>query len=139
MAAAPQFGLFANSTHTAPSPGTQPPGTNNDAISNGSADTSNTSYMKAAAYGTVGTANLSAGTAGSAPSATTGSAGAVTASGAAWSAFQSLQGFTQYIILGSTPAATTANDWNFTLILYTGVNMTTGTLQPVITFQYAYS
>lgn len=95
--------------------------------------------MKAAAYGTVGTANLSAGTAGSAPSATTGSAGAVTASGAAWSAFQSLQGFTQYIILGSTPAATTANDWNFTLILYTGVNMTTGTLQPVITFQYAYS
>ena len=139
FAAAPQIGAFANSSHTAPSPGTQPPGTNNDAITNGSTDTSNTSYLKAAAYGTIGTSNMTAGTVGTAPTATTGAAGAITASGAAWSSWQSLQGFTQYLILGSTPAATTANAWNWVLILYTGVNMTTGTIVPVFTFQYAYS
>jgi hypothetical protein len=116
MVAAPQFTAYANSTHTAPSAGTQPPGTNNDAITNGSSvDTSSTAYLKAAAWGSVvvPASSLSSGAAGSSPSVTTGTAG--------------------------TPAATTANTWNWTCILFTGVTMTTGTITPVITFQYTYS
>jgi len=43
---------------------------------------------------------------------------------------------TQYILCTATPAATTANTWVFSLVLYTGVNMATGTLLPVLTLNF---
>jgi hypothetical protein len=142
MVAAPQFTAYANSTHTAPSAGTQPAGTNNDPITNGqSSDTSSTSYLKAAAWGSVvaPASSLTAGSAGSAPSATTGTAGAITTTASAWSTWQSLQGAIQYIVFTGTPAATTANTWNWTCILYLGANISTGTITPICTFTYVYS
>lgn len=142
MVAAPQFTAYANSTHTAPSAGTQPPGTNNDAITNGqSSDTSSTSYLKAAAWGSVvlPANSLTAGAAGSSPSATTGTAGSVTPGAGAWSTWTSLQGAIQYILFGSTPAATTANTWNWTCILFVGANLSTGTVTPVATMTYVFS
>lgn len=141
MTAAPQFSAFGDSTHTTPSAGTQPGGQSGSPIVNGnSTDTSSTSYLKGALFDTFQTANLTAGTSGSSLSATAGSAGSVSPGAAAWSAFQSLQGWTQYLLARTTPAATTANDMFFTLVLYTGPNMSTSTaMLPVLTFQYSYA
>ena len=144
MVAAPQFSMFGDTTHTAPSAGTQPPGSHNDPITNGHAtDTSSTSYMKYNAYGAFSTANLTAGSVGTSPTVTTGTAGSLTCTANNWlntaGAWQSSQGWVEYIILNSTPTATTAGDWNWTCVLFTGVNMTTGTLTPVWTLQYTFS
>lgn len=144
MVAAPNFTMYADTTHTAPSAGTQPPGTHNDAITNGqSTDTSSTSYLKYNAWGTFQTTNLTAGAVGTNPSATTGTAGATTCTSGNWlntaGAWTSAQGLVQYIVAASTPAATTANNWNWTCVLFTGQNQTTGTWTPVFTLTYTYA
>ncbi len=141
FASAPQFSCFDSSAHNTPSPGTQP------SIVNGSADTSNTSYMKANAYGRGAAASgsvqdtPSAGSAGSAPTATTGTAGAVSPpTTPAWlTTWQSLQGWTQYIQDAVTPQATFAAYWYFTLILFYGANISASTYTFVLTMQYTYS
>ena len=47
-----QWSFFGDNTHTAPTAGLQPPGTHQDAFTNGHAtDTSSTSYIKINAYG----------------------------------------------------------------------------------------
>lgn len=134
FAAAPQFSAFGDNTHTTPSPGTQPGAQSGSPIVNGHAtDTSSTAYLKANAYGVGSSQAPSAGNAGSTLAVTSGTAGSVSPGSAAWlSTWQSLQGWTQYILCGATPAATTAATWNFTLALFSGVNMSTGTLAPVI-------
>lgn len=146
-ASAPQVGAFGDNTHTAPSPGTQPGAQSGSPIVNGSSgDTGSTSYLKANFYGqgvTSGGAQQTpaAGSLSTPVAATDGTAGAVTPGSAAWIAthWQSLQGFTQYVLNGATPAALTAGDWYFTLALFVGPNMSTGRLQPVLTVQYSFS
>lgn len=141
-----QCSCFANSTHTAPSAGTQPPGTNNDAFTNGqSSDTSSTSYIKFNMYGSGLTAGgsqetPSAGTVGSSPSATTGTAGSVSPVAGSWlTTWQSAQGFIQYITGPAIPAATTAFKWYMTTILRIGANITAGTYTIVWTLQYSFA
>lgn len=148
FASAPQWSAFGDNTHTAPSAGTQPGGQSGSPIVNGqSSDTSSTSYLKINAYGRGTAASGStqdtpaAGSVGTAPSATTGTAGAVSPPVTpAWlTTWQSAQGFIQYIADAVTPQATFAGFWYWTCILFTGPNMSTGTLQPVITFQYTFA
>lgn len=144
-----QVGWFANSTHTAPSPGTQPPGTNNDAFTNGqSSDTSSTSYIKFNLYGSGLTAGgvqetPSAGTVGTAPTATTGTAGSVTTTAGNWlnsnGNWASGQGFVQYITGVAIPQTATAFNWYMAVIFLLGANITAGTWNFVSTMQYSYS
>ena len=141
-----QFSCFGDSNLTAPSAGTQPPGTHNDAFTNGqSSDTSSTSYIKANAFdqgltsgGTQRTP--SAGSVGTLPTATTGAAGAATPGSNAWlSTWQSLQGWIQYISGTNAPAALSAFFWYFSLIIYIGASISTGTWLPVFVLQYTFS
>lgn len=144
-----QVGAFADSTHTAPSAGTQPPGSNNDAFTNGqSSDTSSTSYIKFNLYGSGLTAGgaqetPSAGTVGTLPTATTGTAGSVTTTAGNWlntnGAWTSAQGFTQYITGVAIPQTATAFFWYMTVIFFLGSNITAGTWTPLFTLQYSYS
>lgn len=145
-AAAPQFTAYGDTSHTNPVGGTQPGAFAGSPIVNGqSSDTSSTSYLKFNAYGygvdTGGTQQTpSAGAAGTTLTATSGTAGAVNPATGAWlSTWQSAQGTVQYIQDNVIPKATTAGFWYWTMALYTGVNMSTGTLTPVITMTYSYS
>ena len=136
---------YGDSTHTNPSAGTQPPGSHNDAFTNGHAsDTSSTSYIKGACYGSGLTAGgsqetPSAGSIGSNPSATTGSAGSVASTAGAWSSWQSLQGSLQYLTGAAIPQASTAFFWYTSLIIWIGSNISTGTFTLVYTASYSYS
>jgi hypothetical protein len=136
---------YGDNTHAAASPGSQPGGQSGSPMINGSSDTSNTSYLKANAYGfgvdTSGTQQTPlSGAAGSSLSATSGAAGAATTASAAWlSSWQSLQATTQYIQDGAICKALTAGYWYFTLALYIGAGMSTGTLQPVLSLSYSFS
>lgn len=139
-----QASCFADSTLTAPSPGTQPPGSHNDAFTNGSSDTSNTSHVKGNFFdqgltsgGTQRTP--SAGAIGSSPSATTGTAGAIAAASNAWTTWQSLQGWIQYWSGSNAPAASTAFFLYFSIIFFLSATMATGTWTQVFVVQYSYS
>ncbi|GAC1464822.1 MAG: hypothetical protein PVS3B3_17320 [Ktedonobacteraceae bacterium] len=144
-----QVGAFANSTHTAPSPGTQPPGTNNDAFTNGhSSDTSSRSYFKFNLYGSGLTASgsqetPSAGTVGTLPTATTGTTGSVTTTAGNWlnanGAWQDAMGFIDYITGVAIPQTATAFVWYMAFIAFIGANIQPGTWTPVFTLQYSYS
>lgn len=146
FASAPQFSAFSDSTHTAPVPGTQPGGQSGSPVVNGNVtDTSSTSYLKYNAYGFGVTSGgvqqtPAAGAAGTTLLATSGTAGAVSPGSAAFlTTWQSAQGWTQYIVDGQTPQAATAGFWYWTCVLFTGPNMSTGTMLPVVTFQYTYA
>jgi hypothetical protein len=140
FATAPTLSAYGDSTHAAPVAGTQPGAQAGSPIVNGHAtDTSSTSYLKADLYGDDQTANPAAGTVGTLPTATTGTAGSVSPGAAAWLAtWQSLQGAIQFITHRRTPAAITAGKIFFTIILFTGPNMSLGTITPTITFTYSY-
>lgn len=140
-ASAPQFSCFDSTSHNTPSPGTQP------SMVNGSADTSNTSYVKGNGYG-YGTHpsgstqdTPSAGSVGSNPTATTGTAGSVSPpTTPAWlTNWQSLQGFSQYIVNPGTPQATFAGDWYVTLIVFYSAAQSAATYTWTLTYQYTYS
>lgn len=140
FATAPTLTAYSSSAHNAPVAGTQPGAEAGSPIVNGHAtDTSSKSYAKANLYGDDQTGNPTAGSVGSSPSATTGTAGSVSPGAAAWlAAWQDLQGSIDYITHRRTPAATTAGKIFFTIILFTGPNMSLGTITPVITFTYSY-
>lgn len=140
FATAPTLTAYGDNTHAAPSAGTQPGAQSGSPIVNGqSTDTSSASYLKANEYGDDQTGNPTAGSVGNAPSATTGTAGSVSPGAAAWMTnWQSLQGAIQYVTHRRVPAATTAGKIFFTIILFTGPNMSLGTLTPVITFTYSF-
>ncbi len=145
MNSAPQFSLFNSTAHTAPTTDSSIAGGN--ATDTGSSGSATVSYMKINAWGSliattgtqIATTNSPVGTA---PIASTGTAGVVTCTSGDWlnthAAWQSASGFTQYIAFGSTPAATTANTWPWTCILFLGANTSTGTLTPVFTLQYTW-
>jgi hypothetical protein len=147
LAAAFQFTAFGDNTHATPSAGTQPGAQSGSPIVNGHAtDTSSTSYLKANAYGygvdTGGTQQTPAANAAGTLAVTTGTSGAVSPGTGAWLAtWQSMQGFTsgQYILDAVICKALTAGFWYFVLSMWSGPNMSTGTLQPVLTLQYSYS
>lgn len=147
FAAAPQFSAFGDNTHTAPVAGTQPGAQSGSPIVNGQVtDTSNHSYLKINAFGfgvdASGTQQTpAAGSVGTNPTATTqNAAGAVSPATGAWlTTWQDAQGWLDYILDGAVPKATTAGFWYWTMILFVGPGMSTGTLLPCITFQYSYS
>lgn len=146
FAAAPQFGAFGDSTHTPISAGTQPGGQSGSPIVNGQVtDTGSTSYLKANAFGygvdAAGAQQTPAANAAGTLTASSNSVngGASPTTGAWLAVWQDLQGFTHYILDGVVPKAATAGFWYFLLSLWTGPNMSTGTLLPVITLQYSYS
>jgi len=144
-----QWSCFGDNTHAAPSPGTQPPTTHNDAFTNGhSSDTSSTSYIKINAFGSGLTAagsqeTPSAGSIGTNPSATTGTAGSVATTAGDWlnahGAWQSAQGFVQYILGGAIPKTATAFKWYISWVIFVGANISTGTWVFVLTLQYSFS
>ncbi len=141
-AAAPSLTAYSDTTHAAPSAGTQPGTESGSPIINGHAtDTSSTSYLKGNLFDTFQTANLSAGAAGTTLLVTSGTAGSVSPGSAAWlTTWQSLQGSVQFITARTTPAATTANRAYFSLSLWTGPNMSTSSaMLPVIVWSYSYS
>lgn len=138
--------FYADNTHANPSAGTQPPGSHNDAFTNGhSSDTSSTSYIKINAYGSGLTAagsqeTPSAGSVGTNPSATTGSAGAATTSAGAWlSTWQSAQGGLQYVTGAATPHTAQAFNWYATMVIFLGANISTGTWLICFDLNYTYS
>jgi hypothetical protein len=139
-ATAPTLTAYGDNTHAAPVAGTQPGALSGSPIVNGHAtDTSSTSYLKANLYGDDQTASPAAGNAGSTLLVTSGTAGSVSPGAAAWLAtWQSLQGVIQYITHRRTPAATTAGKIFFTLALFTGPNMSLGTLLPPVTWTYSF-
>ena len=98
------------------------------------------SYLKANAFGRV----VSAGAPAAAPSndavGTDGTTGSVSpTAGANWlTNYQGLQGDNDYITFPSTPAATTADQWNILLRLFMGPNMNTGTHTPVVSLKYTF-
>ncbi len=151
LVSAMQTSFFANTTHTNPSAGTQPPGTNNDAFTNGtSGESSSKSLIKGNFYGSGLTAGgtqetPSAGTVGTAPSATTGTAGSTTTTAGNWlnaaGNWTDLAGFNDYITAVAIPQANTAFFWYFTLAIYLAASMSTqaGGWLLVQTIQYAYS
>lgn len=144
-----QWSFFGDSTHTAPTPGTQPPGTHQDPFTNGQiTDTSNTSYIKINAYGSGLTAagvqeTPAAGTIGTMPAATTGTAGATTTTAGNWlntnGAWTSAQGFVQYILGGAIVHTAQAFKWYGSAIVFLGANISTGTINFVQTLQYTFS
>lgn len=144
-----QVGFFANSTHTAPSAGTQPPGTNNDQFTNGqSSDTSSKSYIKFNLYGSGLTAGgsqetPSAGTIGNAPTATTGTAGSTTTTAGNWlnanGNWTDGQGFIDYITGVAIPQTATAFNWYMSWVIFIGANISAGTVTLVCTLQYSFS
>lgn len=141
-----QVSCYGDNTHTAPSPGTQPPGSHNDAFTNGHAtDTNSKSYILGNCYGSGLTAagsqeTPSAGSVGTNPTAGTGSAGAATPSAGAWLAtWQSLQGATQYLQGPAIPHTTTAFDWFQTLVIFLGANISTGITTLVYDLTYTYA
>lgn len=113
-------------------------------------DTSNTSYLKVNVYGSGYPSGGSqetptaGGAIGTAPAATTGTAGSVTSTAANWlnanAAWQSAQWWNQYITAASVLNATTAGFWYFSLVLFIGANIQTGTmLFSAVTVQYTYT
>src|SRR6266568_3745355 len=139
FATAPTLSAYGDNTHAAPSAGTQPGAQAGSPIVNGqTTDTSSHSYLKANLYGDDQTANPAAGTTGTV-TVTSGTAGSVSPGAAAWLAnWQSMQGAIQLVTHRRTPAATTAGHIFFVLALFTGPNMSLGTLTPVLTFTYSY-
>lgn len=146
-----QMSFFANSTHTNPSAGTQPPGTNNDTFTNGtSGETSSKSAIKFNLYGSGLTAGgvqetPGTGTVGTSPTATTGTSGAVTTTAGNWlntnGAWTDAAGWNDYIIGVAIPQTNTAFFWYFVLIMYLAASMTTqaGGWTIIDTLQYSYA
>jgi len=143
FASAPIISSWKDNTIPAASPGTQPGTGDGSAFVNGSADTSNTSYIKGNAFGygvdTAGVQQTPAANAAGTLAATSGVAGAASPATGAWLAtWQSLQAATQFIQDAVTPKATTAGFWYMLLAYYTGPGMTGGVLLPVIGVQYTW-
>lgn len=141
-----QWSFFGDSTHTAPTPGLQPPGTHQDAFTNGQVtDTNNKAYVKGEAYGSGLTAGgtqetPSAGSIGSNPSATTGTSGSVSPSAGSWLAtWQDMAGFVDYITGPAIPHTAQAFKWYISVIFFLGANITASTYNFVETLQYTFS
>lgn len=148
FASAPSFSAYGDYTNPAASPGTQTgPGLPSGApIINGSSETSNTSYLKANAYGygtdASGTQQTPTANASGTLLVTSGTSGSVSPGSAAWlSTWQSLQAANQFISDGVIPGSPGhAGLWYFLLALYTGPGMSpSSAMLPCLTLSYAWS
>lgn len=137
FASAPIITAYPDNTHGAVTRG------DGSILGGNTTDTGATarSYLKANAFGRVVSAGAPAAAPANAPTVTDGSTGAATpTAGANWlTNYQGLQGDNDYIQFPSTPAATTADQWNFMLRLFTGPNMTPGTYVNALSFKYTYT
>lgn len=99
------------------------------------------SYLKGNAYGRVTSAGAPAAAPSNAPTVTDGATGSLApTAGANWlTNYQGLQGDNDWITAPFTPAATTADQWNVMMRLFTGPNMTPGTLTWVVSNKYTYA
>jgi hypothetical protein len=98
------------------------------------------SYLKGAMFGRVVSAGAPAAAVGSAPTVTDGTTGSVSpTAGANWSVYQGLQGDNDYITFAATPAATTADQINLMIRLFTGPNMAPSTYVNVVSWRYTYT
>lgn len=99
------------------------------------------SYLKANAFGRVTTAGAPAAAPTNAPTVTDGSTGSVSpTAGANWlTNYQGLMADVDYITFPSTPAATTADDWNVIFNLFTGPNQTPAVNVPKLTLKYTWT
>jgi hypothetical protein len=138
FASAPIFTAYNTTAHTGPTVRNSPSG----GLLEGSADTTNVSafsYLKGNAFGQVALAAI--GTNLAAPTITAGTVGSLgPTAGANWmAAFQSLMADLDYITAPFTPAPTAANFWSVHFALFMGLNMTPGTLVPVMALKYTFS
>lgn len=99
------------------------------------------SYLKGNMFGRVTSAGAPAAAPTNAPAVTDGSTGTVSPSaGANWlTNSQGLMGDTDYITFPATPAATTADQINLQLRLFTGPNMSPSTYVNVVSWRYTYT
>lgn len=99
------------------------------------------SYLKINAFGRVDSGGAPAAAPSNAPVVTDGATGALTpAAGANWlTNYQGAMGDTDWIAFPSVPAATTADKWSVMFRLFTGPNMSPGTLVPVMALKYTYT
>jgi hypothetical protein len=135
FASAPIFTAYATTAHAAITRG------DGSILGGHASDTGATarSYLKGLAYGSGATMQVPAAGPGSAPVVTDGATGAVTAGAAAWSAVQGLQGDNDYILYNNTPTALTAQVWYVQFRAFIGLNLTPGTLVPVLSLKYTYT
>jgi hypothetical protein len=99
------------------------------------------SYLKANAFGRVVSGGAPAAAPSNAPTVTDGTTGSVSpAAGANWlTNYQGLMADIDYITFPSTPAATTADQWNVIFALFTGANMTPATYTSQLALKYTWT
>lgn len=135
FASAPILTAYPTTGHTTPTRG------DNSILGGNTTDTGATqrSYLKANAYGN-GASQAPAAAPTNAPVGTDGTTGALTPGAAAWlTNYQGLQGDNDYILCTATPAAVTANWWQFEMALFTGPNLTPATYTPVLSMKYTWT
>lgn len=137
FASAPIFTAYPTNAHGAISRG------DGSLLGGHATDTGATarSYMKGNAYGRVVSAGAPAAQPGADPVVTNGTTGVSSpTAGANWIAtYQGLQGDNDWILAPFTPAATTADQWNVILALFTGPNETPATYTVVISLKYTWT
>lgn len=135
FASAPIFTAYASTAHAAISRG------DNSLLGGNATDTGSTarSYLKGVMWGRVNSAGAPAANP-TAFTVTDGATGSVSpTAGANWSANQGLQGDNDYLTAAQTPAATTADDYQLMIGLFTGPNMATGTYTFDISSRYTFA
>lgn len=136
FASAPILTAYPTTAHGAVTRG------DNSLLGGNTTDTGATarSYLKGNMFGRGVLAGAPAAAPASAPVVTDGATGAVTpTAGANWAAWQGLQGDNDFLQFPSTPAATTADNINIMLALFTGPNMATGTYANDVSVKYTFS
>lgn len=99
------------------------------------------SYLKGNMFGRVTSAGAPAAAPSNAPVVTDGTTGSVSpTAGANWlTNYQGLMGDTDYITFPATPAATTADQINLMIRLFTGPNMSPSTYVNAVSWKYTYT
>jgi hypothetical protein len=137
FASAPILTAYPTTAHGAVTRG------DNSLLGGNTTDTGATqrSYLKGNMFGRVLTAGAPAAAPTNAPVVTDGATGAVTpTAGANWATnYQGLQGDNDYLQFPATPAATTADNINIMLALFTGPGMSTGTVVNDASVKYSYA
>jgi hypothetical protein len=137
FASAPILTAYPTTAHGAVTRG------DNSLLGGNTTDTGATqrSYLKGNMFGRVVTAGAPAAAPTNAPVVTDGTTGAVTpTAGANWATnYQGLQGDNDYLQFPSTPAATTADNINIMLALFTGPGMSTGTYTNDVSLKYTFA
>jgi len=137
FASAPILTAYPTTAHGAVTRG------DNSLLGGNATDTGATarSYLKGNMFGRVVTAGAPAAAPLNAPVVTDGATGAVTpTAGANWATnYQGLQGDNDYLQFPATPAATTADNINIMLALFTGPGMSTGTFTNDVSVKYTFA